>query len=47
MSKGKKRSGGRPGRPESLLGAKGKGRGARLLCVGGRQFSLQGLRSFT
>src|SRR5579883_3655889 len=34
MSKGKKRSGARPGRPQRLRGTKGKRKGARLLYVG-------------
>src|SRR5262249_4983607 len=36
MSKGKKRSGARPGRPQPLRGTKGKRKGARLWYVGGR-----------
>src|SRR5207249_11688079 len=47
MSKGKKRSGARPGRPQPLRGTKGKRKGARLWYVGGQQFSLQGLRPLT
>src|SRR5437016_8034468 len=35
MSKGKKRSGARPGRPQPLRGTKGKRKGARLWYVGG------------
>src|SRR5215212_2060591 len=38
MSKGKKRSGARPGRPQPLRGTKGKRKGARLWYVGGQQF---------
>src|SRR3712207_8071606 len=38
MSKGKKRSGARPGRPQPLPGTKGKRKGARLWYVGGQQF---------
>lgn len=38
MSKGKKRSGARPGRPQPLRGTKGKRKGARLWDVGGQQF---------
>src|SRR5947209_20358319 len=34
MSKGKKRSGARPGRPQPLRGTKGKRKGARLWYVG-------------
>src|SRR5689334_18301576 len=34
MSKGKKRSGARPGRPQPLRGTKGKRKGARLLAGG-------------
>src|SRR5438876_5198704 len=37
MSKGKKRSGARPGRPQPLRGTKGKRKGARLWYVGGQQ----------
>src|SRR5262249_23151466 len=37
-SKGKKRSGARPGRPQPLRGTKGKRKGARLWYVGGQQF---------
>src|SRR5687767_15972706 len=47
MSKGKKRSGARPGRPQPLRGTKGKRKGARLWYVGGQQFYLQGLRALT
>src|SRR5690625_1819201 len=47
MSKGKKRSGARPGRPQPLRGTKGKRKGARLWYVGGQQFELQGLRPLT
>src|SRR5690625_5043216 len=47
MSKGKKRSGARPGRPQPLRGTKGKRKGARLWYVGGQQFLLQGLRPLT
>src|SRR5437773_8461927 len=47
MSKGKKRSGARPGRPQPLRGTKGKRKGARLWYVGGQQFYLQGLRPLT
>src|SRR5438067_612563 len=36
MSKGKKRSGARPGRPQPLRGTKGKRKGARLWYVGGQ-----------
>src|SRR5260370_7374483 len=43
MSKGKKRSGPRPGRPQQLRGTKGKRKGARLWYVGGHQFYLQWL----
>src|SRR5437588_7532062 len=39
MSKGKKRSGARPGRPQPLRGTKGKRKGARLWYVGGQQRS--------
>src|SRR5690554_5823365 len=39
MSKGKKRSGARPGRPQPLRGTKGKRKGARLWYVGGFFFS--------
>src|SRR5438270_232997 len=39
MSKGKKRSGARPGRPQPLRGSKGKRKGARLWYVGGLFFS--------
>lgn len=38
MSKSKKRSGARPGRPQPLRGPKGKRKGARLWYVGGQQF---------
>lgn len=38
MSKGKKRSGARPGRPQPLRSTKGKRKGARLWYVGGKQF---------
>src|SRR5256884_8413395 len=38
MSKDKKRSGARPGRPQPLRGTKGKRKGARLWYVGGQQF---------
>src|SRR5712675_2125924 len=38
MSKGKNRSGARPGRPQPLRGTKGKRKGARLWYVGGQQF---------
>src|SRR5687768_4868773 len=38
MSKGKKRSGSRPCRPQPLRGTKGKRKGARLLYIGGQQF---------
>src|SRR6266478_7520155 len=38
MSKGKKRSGARPGRPQPLRGTKGKRKGARLWYLGGQQF---------
>ena len=38
MSKGKKRSGARPGRLQPLRGTKGKRKGARLWYVGGQQF---------
>src|SRR5215218_9200591 len=38
MSKGKERSGARPGRPQPLRGTKGKRKGARLWYVGGQQF---------
>lgn len=38
MSKGKKRSGARPGRPQPLRGTKGKRKGACLWYVGGQQF---------
>ena len=38
MSKGKKRSGARPGRPQPFRGTKGKRKGARLWYVGGQQF---------
>ncbi len=38
MSKGKKRYGARPGRPQPLRGTKGKCKGARLWYVGGQQF---------
>src|SRR5207253_8343162 len=37
MSKGKKRSGARPGRPQPLRGTKGKRKGARLWYVGGQR----------
>jgi hypothetical protein len=37
MSKGKKRSGARPGRPQPLRGTNGKRQGARLCYVGGHQ----------
>src|SRR5437899_4707796 len=39
MSKGKKRSGARPGRPQPLRGTKGKRKGARLWYEIGRRFS--------
>src|SRR5205807_9354989 len=42
MSKGKKRSGARPGRPQPLRGTKGKRKGARLWYVGGQQFNCRG-----
>src|SRR5207253_2107994 len=42
MSKGKKRSGARPGRPQPLRGTKGKRKGARLWYVGGQQFLIAG-----
>ena len=38
MSKGKKRSGARPGRPQPLRGTKGKRKGYSLLYVCGKQF---------
>ncbi len=38
MSKGKKRSGARPGSPQPLRGPKCKRKGARLWYVGGQQF---------
>jgi len=38
MSKGKKRSGDRPGRPQPLQGTKDKRKGARLWYVGCQQF---------
>src|SRR5258708_23953191 len=47
MSKGKKRSGARPGRPQPLRGTKGKRKGARLWYVGGKHFYFQGLRPLT
>src|SRR5205085_12464817 len=47
MSKGKKRSGARPGRPPPLRGTKGTRPGARLWCVGGQHFYLQGLLPLT
>jgi len=47
MSKGKKRSGARPGRPQPLRGTKVKRKGARLWYVGCQQFLLQGLRPLT
>src|SRR5216684_4519373 len=47
ISKGKKRSGARPGPPQPLRGTKGKRKGARLWYVGGQQFYLQGLRPLT
>ncbi|AXC43234.1 DNA packaging protein [Sinsheimervirus phiX174] len=37
MSKGKKRSGARPGRPHPFRGTKGNRKGARLWYVGGQQ----------
>src|SRR3989441_52413 len=40
MSKGKKRSGARPGRPQPLRGTKGKRKGARLWYVGGKKFKI-------
>src|SRR6478609_806715 len=36
MSKGKKRSGARPGRPQTLRGTKGKRKGARLCFLAGQ-----------
>src|SRR5690606_17637006 len=42
MSKGKKRSGARPGRPQPLRGTKGKRKGARLWYVGGNNFNCRG-----
>src|SRR5688500_16963130 len=47
MSKGKKRSGARPGRPQPWRGTKGKRKGARLRYVGGQQFYLHWLRPIT
>src|SRR5437667_38854 len=41
MSKGKKRSGARPGRPQPLRGTKGKRKGARLWYVGLLEGTLQ------
>src|SRR5207247_941815 len=42
MSKGKKRSGARPGRPQPLRGTKGKRKGARLWYVGVNNFNCRG-----
>src|SRR5258708_36593951 len=42
MSKGKKRSGARPGRPQRLRGTKGKRKGARLWYVGVNNFNCRG-----
>src|SRR5277367_632803 len=39
MSKGKKRSGARPGRPQPLRGTKGKRKGARLYARSEERFS--------
>src|SRR5687767_6705731 len=47
MSKGKKRSGARPGRPQPLRGTKGKRKGARLWYVGGQPRHLHELRPLT
>src|SRR5258706_249863 len=47
MSKGKKRSGARPGRPQPLRGTKGKRKGAGFWIVVGNQFYLKGLRPLT
>src|SRR5258707_1340658 len=47
MSKGKKRSGARPGRPQPLRGTKGNGKGAGFGIEGGQHFYWQGLRPFT
>src|SRR5438093_1308554 len=46
MSKGKKRSGARPGRPQPLRGTKGKRKGARLWYVGGQK-EIAGIQSAT
>src|SRR5438309_768522 len=43
MSKGKKRSGARPGRPQPLRGTKGKRKGARLWYVGDRKSGSAGM----
>src|SRR5438093_1466288 len=42
MSKGKKRSGARPGRPQPLRGTKGKRKGARLWYVVVNNFNCRG-----
>src|SRR5260370_40888287 len=47
MSKGKKRSGARPGRPQPLRGTNGKRKGARLWYEGGHQVSFPGLLPLT
>src|SRR5258708_5257559 len=47
MSKGKKRSGARAGRPQQLRGPKGRRKGARLWHVVGQQFYSQVFRLFS